>query len=182
MNTKTLADWASWIATITAFVFACVGIFSQPAALETPRPKLPTQDDKQPTPTPQSVGPRTAQSWDDPFAVFKPSEQLPPQTEPFHNAPTLLLVVLTGTGKYQIDSEARLRYRYAIQSALRDSGYIGESPGELTASTLTLDQNAIEVPVESFRRRVVHTPEQTETRESAYCYVKVAWLPERLRL
>jgi hypothetical protein len=180
MNTKTLADSASWIATITAFVFACVGIFSQPPALETPRPKLPAQDAKQPITAPEATGPRTAQSWDDPFAVFKPSEQLPPQTEPIRNAPTLLLVVLTGIGKYQIDSEARLRNRYAIQSALRDSGYIGESPGELTAFPLTLDKISIQIPVESFRRRVVHTPEQTDTRENAYCYVKVAWLPEPL--
>jgi hypothetical protein len=140
MTSKSIADITSWFATIAAFLFACIGIFFQPPVLESSRPKLPTPDG-----TPQQAAQKTpdqrlAQSWDDPFVVFKPSTDFPPKNEDTqkHKAPLLLLVVLTETTEYQIAAEARLRHRYAIQSALRDAEYIPETPGELSTVPLKL--------------------------------------------
>jgi hypothetical protein len=121
MNTKTIADLASWIATVAAFFFAFIGIFSQPPVLDSSRPKLPVHEEKNEKPSQQPSDTRLAQSWDDPLAVFRPSDHLQAlNNEQKYTSPTLLLVVLTRLSDYQIDSETRLRNRYAIQSALRD--------------------------------------------------------------
>jgi hypothetical protein len=139
MSTKTIADLTSWLATVIAFVFACVGIFSQPPVFESSRPKLPTQENTPKTSGQQPPSRRLAQSWDDPYVVFKPTEDLPQNSEnQNHKSPALLLIVLTGMSDYQIDSETRLRNRYAIQSALRDSDYIPEASGELNAASVQL--------------------------------------------
>jgi hypothetical protein len=184
MDTKTISDLSSWFATITAFIFACIGIFSQPSAFESSRPILPPQEDKAQGSGPEIPGPRLAQSWDDPYAVFEPPSTLPsdgnnPQG---FSAPALLIVVLERSSRYQIDFESRLRNRYAIQAALRDAQYIPEGPGELNAVSLTLDPRGgpIHVPIESFRRRVVKVGAEIQESEKQFCFVRIVWLPERL--
>jgi hypothetical protein len=184
MNTKTISDLASWIATVAAFFFAFIGIFSQPPVIESSRPKLPVQQEKTEKPGQQPSDCRLAQSWDDPLAVFRPGDLPCRNDEQKFTSPTLLLVVLTRMSDYQIDSETRLRNRYAIQSALRDLEYIPETSGELQQVSLQPDagnkDDRVQVPVETFRRRVVRYDEENQTREKPFCFVRVIWLSERL--
>lgn len=110
--------------------------------LQSPRPKLPAASEKQAEPTTPN-GLRVAELWDDPFAVFKRNDSLPVITlGSEHKARALLLVVLTNIGKYELDSEERLRRRFAVESAIRDSEFTSETPGELTETTLHLDSRA----------------------------------------
>ncbi|MBV9272509.1 MAG: hypothetical protein JO333_01330, partial [Verrucomicrobia bacterium] len=189
MNTKSIADLTSWVATVSAFLLACVGIFSQPVVLQSPRPKLPSSEKVSSIPE-QLSGPRAAELWDDPFAVFKQADTLPVlPLAPQHKARGLLLVLLSDSGGYQRDSEVRLRSRYSVESAIRDSGFTSETPGELTETLLqvgsTLDvpggaiwhlSSFIEVPTESFRRR----PAGSERDRNSFCFLRVVWLPEQL--
>jgi hypothetical protein len=178
MNSKSISDFASWFATITAFVLACIGIFAQPSTLETSRPQIPKGDDKRKDEEKQPDEQRRAELWDDPFAVFKPTQQLRNANEDLSfNSRALLLVVLTNIGPYEDDTESRLRDRYAIESALRDTGYICETPGELREVSVCLDHTQSEIPVEEFRQRIVQIGEQKQGK-NPFCFVEVAWLPE----
>jgi len=185
MDTKTISDLSSWFATITAFIFACIAIFSQPSVFESSRPILPAQEDKPKASGALNSGPRLAQSWDDPYTVFEPPSTLPSDNGNRQglSAPALIIVVLESSSRYQIDFESRLRNRYAIQAALRDAQYIPENPGELNAVPFSLDLQSSSpnyVPIESFRRRVVNVGGESQESEKQFCFVRVAWLSERL--
>jgi hypothetical protein len=188
MNAKSFTEAVSWVATIVAFIFACLGIFSQPARLETPRPRVPDESAGAGT----ASGPKFSQLWDDPFAVFKSDSTLPPRPVPERRTePTLVLVVLSRTTTYQEDAETRLRNRYAIQCAMRDLGYISETPGELSLTQIRgaassgesaapgTRPTAISVPLESFRLRALDV-EPAKPEAPPFRYAKVVWIPERL--
>ena len=128
MNPKTLSDTLSWIITLGTFALAFVGVVFRPVALQTFRPAVLSTNDGSGT----DPSPKFARMWDDPFVVFPPDrfveslEVLSKVTQP-----TLVLACITSTTVYPEDSETRLRYRFAVQAALRDAGYIPEDSEHL---------------------------------------------------